>query len=171
MAQASPDPAALPTWDDLHRRIEATRDAWRAATHGLVGDEVPPATDDGEERWSAAQIHSHVARALLRYADALSQVAVSHAAVFDHSAQLLPGRHPYARIRNIGDKGWTDFLSAARTVAKQPERGPVIAYGADMLSARHFVQRGLAHLQQHIQQIRALRSDALTPASEKGPER
>ena len=147
----APPAAPTPAWPGLHARIDAARDAWRDATQGLIGDERAGADD-----WSAAQIHSHVAAALLRDADALSHVALGRPAVLDNSQRLLPGRHPYPRIRDLGEKGWTDFRNAARTVAKGPERGPVIARGDDRLTAAALVQRGLSHIHEHLHQIRSL---------------
>ena len=147
----APPAATTPAWPALHARIDAARDAWRDATQSLTGDERA-----GDDDWSAAQIHSHVAAALLRYADALSHVALGRPAVLDRGQRLLPGRHPYPRIRDLGEKGWTDFRHAARTVAKQPERGAVVALGDDTLTAAALVQRGLTHIEEHLHQIRSL---------------
>jgi len=160
-------PDDQPTWPELHARIDTVRERWRAATAGLSGNERPPDapndTSDGtseevaaEESWGAAQIYSHVANALQLYADALGQVAVSGEAAFAPPQRVLKGHHPYTRIRDIGEKGWTDFRGAAVVVAKQPERGSVIAFHAERLDAREFLARTLSHLDSHTEQIRAL---------------
>ena len=113
-------PTERPTWADLHSRIDATQAAWDAASAGLDGREAAGG-------WSALQLHSHVAAALLRYADTLARVAVSRAAEAAPASEFLPGRHPYPRVRQLGEKGWRDFRGSARTVAKQPDRGAAIS--------------------------------------------
>ena len=156
------------SWPELRTRIDDVRAAWQSATAELTGEERPPSPrntgradpkDADEEVWSAAQIHSHVANALLLYADVLSRVAVSREATFAPPQRVLPGHHPYPRIRDIGEKGWTDFRGAAVTVSKQPDRGAVITYHGEQLDARQFVARTLGHLQDHTEQIRALAGD------------
>ena len=156
----SPSLTTEPAWADLHSRIDDVHSAWGSATQGLSGEETTPASSPGRadaEVWSAAQVHSHVASTLLHYADALSHVALGRPAIFDESQRLLPGHHPYIRICDLGDKAWTDFRNAAHTVAKQPERGDAIKLADDTLSARDLVQQALDHVQEHIEQIRAIR--------------
>ena len=156
-----PPPATTPAWADLHARIDEAHDAWETVTQGLSGEEAAPAGSPSgadEESWSSAQVHSHIATALLCYADALSYVALGQPATLDEGQRLLTGHHPYSRICHIGDKAWTDFRNAARTVAKQPERGDVVRLADGTLSARILVQRALDHVQEHIEQIRFLRA-------------
>lgn len=158
------DPANPPSWAELHSHIDAVHAAWQAATAGLTGEERPPEaqapddTGDAEETWGATMVHSHVANALLVNADVLARVAVSREATFAPPQRVLPGHHPYQRIRQIGEKGWTDFRSSARTVAKQPDRGPVITVRGQQIDARGFVCRCINHVNDHIQQIERISS-------------
>ena len=110
------------SWAELQAAIDLTHDAWEASTAELGGSEPV-----GE--WTAAQALSHVGEALLRSADVLARVAVSREAEARFPSQFVPGTHPPTRLRQIGAKGWRDFRSAARTVAKQPDRGAVIRTG------------------------------------------
>jgi hypothetical protein len=146
-------PPERPSWPELHARIETAQAAWTSASAGLDGDEAA-----GE--WNALQVHSHVAAALLRYADVLARVAVSRAATVEPGARFLPGRHPYARVVQMGEKGWRDFRGAALTVAKQPDRGAAITTAEGPVDARAFVARALAHLDEHVEQIRLVAAGA-----------
>ena len=146
-ALRQPPPTERPTWADLHSRIDATQAAWDAASAGLDGREAVGG-------WSALQLHSHVAAALLRYADTLARVAVSRAADAAPASEFLPGRHPYPRVRQLGEKGWRDFRGSARTVAKQPDRGAAISTADGRVDARTFVTDALAHLNEHVNQMR-----------------
>ena len=151
MAEADVGKAGSTEWPELHARIEATRSRWDAATLDLNGD-----APVGE--WSVLQAHSHVAESLLRYADVLACVAVSREAVSreagaDFPSRFLPGKHPYARVRMLGEKGWRDFQGAAMTVAKQPDRGVVIATAEGPMDARDFTERALTHLEEHVDQV------------------
>ncbi len=139
--------ATGPGWAALQARIEATQAAWTSASAGLTGDEAA-----GD--WSALEVHSHVAAALLRYADTLARLAVSRQATAGPGARFLPGRHPYARVAQIGEKGWRDFRGSALTVAKQPDRGAAIAAADGPVDARAYVARALAHLDEHVEQMR-----------------
>lgn len=140
-------PPIDPSWPALQARIEATQAAWTDASAGLTGDESAGG-------WSALETHSHVAAALLRYADTLARLAVARESSVEPGARFLPGRHPYARVAQIGEKGWRDFRGAALTVAKQPDRGAAIATADGPVDARAFVARALAHLDEHVEQMR-----------------
>ena len=151
--------ATEPSWPALQARIEATQAAWTDASAGLTGDE----TAGG---WSALETHSHVAAALLRYADTLARLAVARESSVEPGAQFLPGRHPYARVAQIGEKGWRDFRGAALTVAKQPDRGAAITTADGPIDARAFVGRALAHLDEHVEQMRLAAAGASADAEQ-----
>ncbi len=146
-ALRQPPPTQRPSWADLHAQIDAAEAAWAAASAGLDGREAAGG-------WSTLQLHSHVAAALLHYADTLARVAVSRTADAAPPAEFLPGRHPYPRVRQLGEKGWRDFRGSARTVAKQPDRGPAITTADGRVDARAFVTAALAHLDEHVEQMR-----------------
>lgn len=143
----------------MQARIKATQAAWTGASAGLTGDE----TAGG---WSALEIHSHVAAALLRYADTLARLAVARQASVEPGARFLPGRHPYARVVQMGEKGWRDFRGAALTVAKQPDRGAAISAPEGPVDARAFVARALAHLEEHVEQMRLAAAGASANAEQ-----
>ncbi|PZC43687.1 MAG: hypothetical protein DK306_002033 [Chloroflexi bacterium] len=151
MTEAVVGKTASAEWPELQARLATARARWDAATLNLNGDEPV-----GE--WSVLQAHSHVAESLLRYADVLACVAVSRKAVSregraEFPSQFLPGKHPYARVKQIGEKGWRDFQGAAMTVAKQPDRGAVIATAEIPIDARDFTERALTHLEEHVDQV------------------
>ena len=69
-------------------------------------------------------------------------------------------------MAQIGEKGWRDFRGAALTVAKQPDRGAAIATAEGPVDARAFVARALAHLDEHVEQMRLVAAGASTDAEQ-----
>ncbi len=141
-------------WPALLQQINDVRAEWDKAVGGL-----PERGDNGvrDGDWSLLDIRSHVAQSLLRRADALSLAAVAKAAEFKRTPRKIPGKPSPDKVQALTEKGWTDFAAAARTVAKQPERGPIIQTQSGRLSARQLVALGLEHVREHAGQIRGLR--------------
>jgi hypothetical protein len=154
--------AATADWSALIGRIAALDHAWSSAADGLDQAEArsligePESQDD--DPWTVEQICNHVARSLSHGADTLSLLAVAKPADYDGRYALLDGEPSFGHVQATLAKGWTDLLAAAKTVAKQPERGPVIDTARGPMSARQLVGLITWHVDAHTTQIRSLRA-------------
>ncbi len=154
--------AATADWPGLLDRIADLERAWQDASadldqteaRSLIGEPESAADDP----WNVEQLYNHVARSLIQGADTLSLLAVSHPAAYDGRYALLAGDPPFDRVQALLGKGWIDFFAAAKTVAKQPERGAVIDTPRGPMSARQLVGLITWHVNAHIKQIRSLRA-------------
>ena len=155
--------AATADWPELHQRIVALQRAWHDAAAGLNHEEArslvgePESPDD--DPWTVEQLCNHVARSLSHGADTLSLVTVSKPAGYDGRYALLAGEPSFDHVQAVLAKAWTDLLAAAKTVAKQPERGAIIDTARGAMSARQLVGLITWHVDAHTTQIRALRAD------------
>ena len=145
-SQASP-------WTELHTDLSEAQSSWQQALA-----EMPPqlatALQDGD--WSALDLASHAVNWLRLASTALANVCVSQEAALG-AENFLPGNPDLGRVAQEQERWSEELRMAASTVAKLPERGPVIASGIGALTARQVVVITIAHLSEHAAQLRSMR--------------
>jgi hypothetical protein len=164
MAEASEQPA-LPAdvvallessqasaWSELQAGLAEAQSSWQQALAGLPS-ELAAELHDGE--WSALDLSSHAVNWLRLASGALANVCVSQEAGLSDE-NFLPGDPDLARVVGEHERWSEEMRMAAATVAKLPERGPVIASGIGPLTARQVVGITVAHLSEHAAQLRSM---------------
>lgn len=137
-------------WASLLARLAELQAEWErlAATASRAAEPV------------LVEVSSRVGRALLGGADALSLLAVARESRLEGEGEPLAGRQDWARLRALTAKGWGDFRAAAKTVAKQPERGAAIETPWGLLSARQLVALRIQQVHELLERLPEFRAGA-----------
>ena len=166
MAEAS-EQAALPpevaallessqtrAWPDLHESLAEAQAAWQRALARLSAEEAEELRDGD---WSALDLASHAVNWLRLASGALANVCVSQEASLSDE-NFLPGAPDLARVLREYERWSEEMRLATNTVAKVPERGPLIGSGIGALTVRQVVGITIAHLSEHAAQLSSLRA-------------
>jgi hypothetical protein len=164
MAEASEQPA-LPAdvvallessqasaWSELQAGLAEAQSVWQQALAGLPSELAAELQDGG---WSALDLSSHAVNWLRLASGALANVCVSQEAGLSDE-NFLPGGPDLARVVREHERWSEEMRMAAATVAKLPERGPLIGSGIGPLTARQVVGITAAHLSEHAAQLQSM---------------
>ena len=146
-------------WPQLHINLSEAQSEWHRA---LTETSPQMATEWHDGDWSALELASHMVNWMRLVSSALANVCVSEEAALGNE-NFLPGNPALARVLQEHER-WADELRmATTTVAKLPERGPVIGSGIGPLTARQVVGLTIAHLGEHAMQLRSMRKGGGRP--------
>ena len=136
-------------WPGLHEDLAEAQAAWQRALAGLTAEEAEELRDGD---WSALDLASHAANWLRLASGALANVCVSQEASLSDE-NFLAGLPDLQRVVRECERWSEEMRLAASTVAKVPERGPVIASAIGTLTVRQLVGITIAHLGAHTIQL------------------
>jgi hypothetical protein len=139
-------------WSELHVGLAEAQSTWQEALAGLPS-ELAAELRDGE--WSALDLSSHAINWLRLASGALASVCVSQEAGLSDE-NFLPGDPDLGRVAREQERWAEEMRMATNTVAKLPERGPVIASGIGPLTTRQVVGITIAHLSEHAAQLQSM---------------